>query len=114
MRSLKSVLLARSFSRSRKASRVKAMSAALGLMVAHLDGRGLAGSGFAELIYAVNVDKAAVTLALPALQGRPFVLHPVHRSATAADKRPALEARWDSATGMLTVPARTALVYVGD
>ena len=84
------------------------------LMVAHLDGRGLAGSGFAELIYAVNVDKAAVTLALPALQGRPLVLHPVHRSATAADKRPALEARWDSATGMLTVPARTALVYVGD
>ena len=84
------------------------------LMVAHLDGRGLAGAGFADLLYAVNADKAAVTMALPALLGRPFVLHPVHRSATAADKRPALEARWDSATGTLTVPARTALVYVSD
>ena len=84
------------------------------LMLAHLDGRDLTGAGFADLLYAVNADKAPVTLALPALQGRPFVLHPVHRSAKAADKRPVLEARWDSATGMLTVPARTALVYVVD
>ena len=84
------------------------------LMVAHLDGRGLPGAGFADVLYALNADKVAITLALPALQGRPFVLHPVHRSAAAADARPLQQARWDSATGMLTVPPRTALVYVGD
>lgn len=82
------------------------------VVVGHLDGRGLAGAGFAEVLYLVNADKAAVTLTLPALRGRPFALHPVHRSAAAADKRPLQQARWDAATGTQSVPPRTARVYV--
>ena len=81
-------------------------------VVGRLDGHGLAGAGFAELVYAINVDKAPATLLLPALQGRNLVLHPVHRASTAADKRPIEASRWDANSGTLTVPARTALVYV--
>ncbi len=84
------------------------------LMVGHLDGRGLAGAGFAEVLYLINADTAAITLPLPALKGRTFVLHPVHRAASAADPRPATQARWDAASGTVSVPARTALVYVLD
>jgi pullulanase len=82
------------------------------LMLGHLDARGLEGGGFSELLYAINADTTPAALPLPALQGRRFVLHPVHRAADAADPRPAREARWDAATGTLTVPPRTALVYV--
>ncbi|MCY7315117.1 MAG: pullulanase-type alpha-1,6-glucosidase, partial [Rubrivivax sp.] len=82
------------------------------LMAGHLDGRGLAGAGFAELLYLVNTDKRSTTLQLPGLLGRPFVLHPVHRAPGAADARPAQQSRWDAASGTVTVPARAALVYV--
>lgn len=84
------------------------------LMLGHLQARGLADAGFAELLYAINADTQAATLALPTLAGRAFVLHPVHRAAGAADARPAREARWDAANGTITVPPRTALVYVLD
>ncbi len=82
------------------------------VLLGHLDGRGLAGAGFAEVLYAINVGLEEATLVLPELQGRAFVLHPVHRSATAADPRPAALSQWDAASGTLRVPARTALVYV--
>ena len=81
------------------------------LMAGHVDGRGLAGAGFAELLYLINADKQPATQALPALKGRAFVLHPVHRATGAADVR-VRESIWDAATGTVTVPARTALVYV--
>ena len=82
------------------------------VMVGHLDGRGLADAGFAELLYLINAGKASATLTLPELAGRAFVLHPVHRVPTAADPRPARDARWSAASGTVTVPPRTALVYV--
>jgi len=81
------------------------------LQVAHLDGRGLAGAGFAEVVYAINVDKLAHTLSLPTLRGRSWVLHPVHLAIGAADQR-VRQASLDSASGALTVPARTAVVFV--
>jgi len=80
------------------------------LVVATLDGRGLANAGFAELLYAINVAPTATTLALPVLKGRAYRLHPVH--ATGADRRPAEQSRWDADSATLTVPPRTALVYV--
>ena len=83
-----------------------------GLIVGQLDGRGLDGAGFAEVLYALNPGLEPATLAVPEGIGRRYVLHPVHRSAQAADRRPVEGARWDTATGKLTVPARTALVYV--
>jgi pullulanase len=84
------------------------------VLLGHLDAQGLAGGGFKELLYAINAGEQSTTLALPALRGRAFQLHPVHRGASAADARPVQEARWEPATAALTVPARTALVYVLD
>jgi hypothetical protein len=84
------------------------------LLLGHLDARGLLADGFAELLYAINADTGAATVTLPTLRGRAFQLHPVHRPATAADPRPSSSARWDAATGTLTVPPRTAMVYVLD
>jgi pullulanase len=82
------------------------------VIVGHLDGRGLAGAGFAEVLYAINVGKEATQLSLPMLQNRRFVLHPVHLAAGAADARVAAQAKWGAAEGLLSVPARTALVFV--
>jgi pullulanase-type alpha-1,6-glucosidase len=82
------------------------------VMVGHLDGRGLGGAGFAEVLYLVNADKRELTLDLAELKDRPFVLHPVHRAPDAADSRPLGLSRWDAGAGTLRVPPRTALVYV--
>lgn len=82
------------------------------LMVGHLQGRGWPGAGFAEMLYFINSDLQVARLSLPSLRGRPFVLHPVHRSPTAADARAASQARWDAATGSIQVPPRTAVVFV--
>jgi pullulanase-type alpha-1,6-glucosidase len=82
------------------------------VVLARLDGRGLPGAGFAEVLYAINADTRAHTLRLPELAGRAYELHPVHRAAGAADPRPAALSRWTPASGQLQVPPRTALVYV--
>ncbi len=82
------------------------------VIAGHLDGAGLGGAGFRELLYLVNASPDAQALAIPELAGRPFVLHPVHRAADAADTRPRDAAVHDRASGHFTLPARTALVYV--
>lgn len=81
------------------------------LVVARIDGQGLAGAGFAAVLYAINADVAAQSVALPAEAGRPWTLHPVQAAPGAGDPR-AREARFDARTGELTVPARTAVVFV--
>ncbi len=81
------------------------------VIVGKLDGTDLPAAGFGELVYLINVDPLAHTLAIAELAGRPYVLHPVHRAAGAADRR-GLEARYEPATGAFTVPARTAVVFV--
>ena len=81
-------------------------------IVGHLQGQGLPGAGFAELMYVVNADTTDVRLDLPTQQGKAWVLHPVHLADAAADKRPAVNAHWDASAGRLLVPPRTALVYV--
>ena len=82
------------------------------VMAAHLDGRGLAGAAFSELVYFVSVDKAEQRIRVPALAGRGFRLHPVHLAAGAADQRPKDAARFDAATGEFIVPPRTAVAFV--
>jgi len=82
------------------------------VMVGHLQGKGLPGANFAEVLYFIHAGKEAARLELPALKGRNFVLHPVHRAANAADPRPLSQSRWEPATGTVLVPPRTALVYV--
>ena len=81
------------------------------VIAGHLDGRGLARAGFAELLYLINVDKVAQTLAIDTLKGRNFVLHPVHRAAGAADQR-AATASFAADSGSFTIPPRTAVVWV--
>jgi pullulanase len=85
------------------------------VIAGHLDGRGLiAPPGGAEddLIYLVNVDKVAHTLTIDAEKHKPYHLHPVQARFDAADRRPALSARYDRATGAFTVPPRTSVVFV--
>jgi len=64
------------------------------------------------MLYLINVDKTAHDLVLGSEQNKNYILHPVHRSAFAADRRPVEQARYDSTSGRFSVPARTALVYV--
>jgi len=82
------------------------------VLMAQLDGDGLAGAGFREIVYLVNVDKQAHELTTPALAGRPYQLHPVHLAPAAADRRVAAEAGYDSGSGRFVVPARSAVVWV--
>ena len=81
------------------------------VLVGHLDGKGLAGARFRELVYLINVDVAAQRVAVPAVKGRALVLHPVHRSPGAADAR-ALQAVFDAENGSFSLPPRTAVVFV--
>jgi pullulanase len=82
------------------------------VIVGHLDGAGLPGANFREIVYLLNTDKVAQQVVVAALQGKALVLHPVHQSAAAADAR-AAAAAFDAARGAFNVPARTAVVFVG-
>ena len=81
------------------------------VLAARIDGAGYPGAGFGAVNYFINVDKVERSIAVPALQGRQLRLHPVHSAARAADKR-AAQSRYDSAAGTVTIPARTAVVFV--
>ena len=78
---------------------------------AHLDGRGLAGAGFAGITYVINVDIVGHTVTDPDAVGKRMHLHPVFLSDRVADKR-ATQATFDGATGAFTIPPRTAVVFV--
>jgi len=82
------------------------------LLAVHLDGTGYAGAGYREILYLINVDKVAQQLTIPALVGGAYVLHPVHQALTAADRRVAAGATFDSVSGQFNVPARSAAVFV--
>jgi pullulanase/glycogen debranching enzyme len=83
------------------------------VVAARIDGNGYAGAGFKELVYLINTDKVPQTVSDASLAGKTFVLHPVHRATGAADVR-AREAVWEAGAGSFTVPARTAVVFVGE
>ena len=82
------------------------------VIVAKLNGDNWPSANFRAVLYALNVEPQTQTLTLPSEIAQPWQLHPVLASAQAADKRPQQAARFDASTGLLTVPARTALVYV--
>ncbi len=81
------------------------------VLVGRLDGVGYPGANFDELVYVINVDKTAKQLSLPSLAGHALELHPVHTAATAVDSR-ARQATFDRSTGTVSVPARTAVIFV--
>jgi hypothetical protein len=58
------------------------------------------------------VDTQPQDLQLATERGKAYVLHPVHRSSSAADRRAAEQVRYDAATGRFVIPPRTAVVFV--
>jgi hypothetical protein len=82
------------------------------VLVGHLEGKGYAGAGFQDVLYFINVDVKPQSLVIDAEKGKPYVLHPVHSAAQAADARVVQQARYDAAGGAFTIPARTAAVFV--
>ncbi len=81
------------------------------VLVGHVDGNGYAGANYKELVYLINVGKAAQRVPVDTLKGKAFELHPLHATAGAADAR-AKEATFEPSTGEFNVPARTAVVFV--
>lgn len=81
------------------------------VLAGHLNGVGLSGSRFRELIYLINVDKVPREVRIDVLAGKSFKLHPVHTSS-AADKRVTREAHFESSSGTFHVPSRSAAVFV--
>ena len=78
----------------------------------HLDGKGYPGANFNDLLYLINVDKLAHTIALPEHASKAYALHPVQAASTGADARVRDGARFDPANGSFTVPARSTAVFV--
>jgi pullulanase-type alpha-1,6-glucosidase len=78
------------------------------VVVGHLDGRDLADAGFREVLYAINVAPDARRIPVPTQAGKRWALHPALRAGV--DRR-ARDARL-GADGQLTLPGRTAVVFV--
>jgi pullulanase-type alpha-1,6-glucosidase len=78
------------------------------VVVGHLDGRDHAAGGFREVLYALNVAPDARRIELPTQAGKRWTLHPALRAGV--DTR-AREARLGT-DGRLTLPGRTAVVFV--
>ena len=81
------------------------------VVVAHLDGAGLDGARFREVLYFLNASADGRTLSLPAQAGKAGTLHPVQRDPQAVDAR-ARDARVETATGTFSIPPRSVVVYV--
>ena len=81
------------------------------VVVGEIDGRMMYDAIYDGVLYAINVDTVAHRIDIPALAGRPYRLHPVLARPDVADAR-VREATWDVASGRMTVPARTTVVWV--
>ncbi|MES2049094.1 MAG: alpha-1,6-glucosidase domain-containing protein [Pseudomonadota bacterium] len=82
------------------------------VIVGHLDGKNYPDAHYKSVIYFINVSALAQSLDLPNQEARAYVLHPVHVSANAADKRIAATASYSAAQGRFTLPALSAVVFV--
>lgn len=81
------------------------------VIVGHLDGEGYDGARFREILYLLNASPQAQSLELPEEAGKRYVLHPALADEDGSDDR-VKQARFDSRTGRVAVPARTAVVFV--
>ncbi|MDT7834227.1 alpha-1,6-glucosidase domain-containing protein [Aquabacterium sp. OR-4] len=82
------------------------------LVVAELDGRGLAGAGWRRLMLLLNTHPEAQAIQLPGAAGQRWQLHPVLAAPGAADARLRRQATVDAARGRFEVPGRSAVVWV--
>ena len=83
------------------------------LLIAELDGAGWPGAGARRLLLALNGAATPRSLALPALTGAAWRLHPLLSRAGAGDPRLRRQARL-TRDGRLALPARSAAVFVLD
>jgi pullulanase/glycogen debranching enzyme len=77
------------------------------LIAASIDGNGYPGAKFRAVHYFVNTDTAAQSTAPASFKGKSLRIHPAHRADSLVR-----QATFDSATGAVTVPGRTAVVFV--
>ena len=78
-----------------------------------IDGQGWPTSPHRAVLVVFNSDEHAQRVVLDSVRGAgTWELHPVHRAPQAADRRIAAQAQLDSTTGVLQVPARSAVVWV--
>jgi pullulanase/glycogen debranching enzyme len=77
------------------------------VIAASIDGKGYPGAKFKAVHYIVNADTQPHSMTVKALQGKQLRLHPAHRADPMVK-----QASFASATGTLSVPARTAVVFV--
>src|SRR6185295_6473276 len=73
------------------------------LVAARIDGTAYPGAAFAEVVIVLNADTRPRELVLDEPRGADFRLHPALRE---------LDARFDPAAARLSVPARSAAVFV--
>jgi pullulanase/glycogen debranching enzyme len=79
------------------------------MVVGLLDGRGLDGARWDQIVYAINVAPTAQKLVLPGFKGRRLVLHPALTGSPDA-----AASVIDAASGTLSLPPRSWAVWVGD
>jgi pullulanase-type alpha-1,6-glucosidase len=82
------------------------------VIAGYLDGKNYPDAQYKSVLYFINVAAAPQTLDLPEQRKRAYVLHPIHLSPEAADKRIAASANYSAGSGQFTLPARSALVFV--
>ncbi|QYF91857.1 DUF3372 domain-containing protein [Massilia sp. PAMC28688] len=78
---------------------------------ARIDGAGYGGANFKAVHYFINVDKVKHGVAMPREDAARLRLHPVHLAPKAGDQR-ARAAAYDSGSGEMIIPPRTAVVFV--
>ncbi len=83
-----------------------------GLIAIAFDGRGLPGAGWRHVLAVFNTRTEAATLAADTLRQAAWQLHPVLAAPQAADARLRSQARHDAAAGRLSLPGRSAGVWV--
>jgi hypothetical protein len=72
-----------------------------------LDGTGLAGSRYERALVVVNPNTTIETVSIPTAQLKGMQLHPALRDARTRE-----QAKLDPGAGRISVPARTAVVWV--
>lgn len=82
------------------------------LIAMHIDGRDLPGSPHAAVLVVFNASGEPGELMLAPEHAAAWDLHPVHRAAGAADARIRAQARWQADQRRITVPPRSAAVFV--
>ena len=82
------------------------------LIAMHIDGRGWPGSPHAAILVVFNASSEPGALVLEPELATTWDLHPVHRAPGAADGRIREQAHWWADQRRMTVPPRSATVFV--